>query len=572
MNVLTSALDVTIAQYTDRGQKAENQDTLGARVPEGNLLATKGAAIVIADGVSSSAAAKMASQSAVTGFLSDYYATPDTWRTSESAKRVIESLNRYLWSQGRNHIREEGFLTTFSGLILKGNHAFIFHVGDSRIYRKRGEHLEQLTRDHAQKVKGDDSYLTRALGADPILEIDFYQEEIYPGDRFLLTTDGVHESIATSELSDSMDGGSDPETLVEGLVQQALAAGSKDNLSVQFICVNQLGIASQEDTVNLLSQLPFPPLLEKGNKIDGLCVESILQETERSQVYLVTLPDGTKAVMKTPSENYRDDMAYIERFAIEAWIGKRISSRQVVRVLEGKQDRTFLYYLTEFVGGPTLGRLIKERAPIAIPDAVELLEQIISGCRAFHRKDTLHQDLKPDNIIVGKSGAVIIDFGSCWVAGIQEARALLSRESMLGTLSYSAPEYRFGGTISQRSDQFSLAVIFYEMLTGKHPYGEKYEQASNQKAFQALVYTPARHYNPLIPVWMDKALEKSLSISSASRYAALSEWLGDLRRPNLKWLTATKAPLIERRPLLFWQTFSALGWVCAIVALYFVLQ
>ena len=104
----------------------------------------------------------------------------------------------------------------------------------------------------------------------------------------------------------------------------------------------------------------------------------------------------------------------------------RIHNAHVVRVVEPPQPRSCLYYLTEYIQGPSLTQLIKERAPFAIPDAIELVDQLIKGLRAFHRKDTLHQDLKPDNVIIGKRGAVIVDFGSCWVAGIQEAGATLS--------------------------------------------------------------------------------------------------------------------------------------------------
>ena len=155
---LLPSLKISLAQFSDKGRKEENQDTIGARIPEGSALATKGIAVAIADGVSSSDSAKQASQSAICGFLTDYYATPDTWRTQQSAIRVIHSLNQSLWGQSRNSVREEGYLTTFSCLILKGNSAFVFHVGDTRVYRLRNGNLEQLTRDHTQKIDKNTTY------------------------------------------------------------------------------------------------------------------------------------------------------------------------------------------------------------------------------------------------------------------------------------------------------------------------------------------------------------------------------------------------------------------------------
>jgi len=566
---LKSSLKIALSQYSDKGpNKPENQDTVGARIPSNDqqtTLATKGIAIAVADGVSSSSAARQASQSAITGFLTDYYATPDTWRTQQSAMQVIRSLNQYLWGQSQNSVRGEGYLTTFSALILKGDKSFTFHIGDTRIYRVRENQLEQLTRDHTQRIDKDTTYLSRALGADITLEVDMQMEEIEPGDLFVLTSDGIHDAIPSREFKKLVLEHQDfPETITETLSALAVKYETKDNISVQAVKIVSIGTPSQADAVNVLSKLPFPPLLEAGNKIDGMTVEKILHESERSQVYLVKNSDGKPLVMKTPSVNYDDDPAYIERFVMESWIGARIQNPQVARVVTPPHVRKTLYYLTEHVAGPTLEQLIKERAPFAITDAIELLEQMVKGIRAFHRKDTLHQDIKPGNIVVGIQGATIIDFGSCWVAGIHEIGSPFQRDTILGTLDYSAPEYRYGGTVGQKSDQFSLAVLLYEMLTQKQPYGEAYSNAKDLKSFQKLNYIPARQHNPLVPFWLDKALEKALSIQPNARYSALSEWVKDLRSPNTKWTTPEEVPLLERDPVLTWKLVAAAGWLTAL--------
>ena len=568
MDHLQSSLRINFAQQSQSGLKPENQDTIGARIPEGNVLASKGIAIAIADGVSSSQAARQASQSAITGFLSDYYATPDTWRTEQSATRVIHSLNRYLWGLGLNSPRQEGLLTTFSAVILKGDKAFCFHVGDSRIYRIRNTQLQQLTRDHAQRIDKKTTYLSRALGADSVLEIDIQKVEVEVGDTFILTTDGIHDSISHKQLEGLLNAYSDDlDSACQRLSQQALDNDSQDNLSIQICRVESVGAASQSDAVAVLSQLPFPPLLNIGNTIDGLTVKEILQESERSQVYRVETEDGRGAIMKTPSINYNDDIAYIERFVMESWIGTRVQDSHVVRIIEPPQERSCLYYLTEHLEGPTLSQLIKERAPINIPDAVELAEEICKGVRAFHRKDTLHQDIKPDNIIVTAKGPVIIDFGSSWVAGVSEMSTSFERDFILGTLDYSAPEYRYGGRASNRSDQFSVAVLLYEMLTGKRPYGEAYGKAMNLKSFQKLKYRSATAFNPLVPFWLDKAMAKALQIHPEQRYSSFSEFIQDLKRPNPIWQNPETQPLLQRNPLRFWQTLAALGWLTAFILL-----
>ncbi len=568
MDHLQSSLSISFAQLSSAGVKNENQDTIGARIPEGNTLASKGIAIAIADGVSTSQSARQASQTAITGFLSDYYATPDTWRTQKSASVVIQSLNRYLWGLGLNNPRQEGLLTTFSCVILKGDKLFSFHVGDSRIYRLRDGQLDLITRDHASRIDNKTTYLSRALGADSVLEIDMQSQELEIGDVYVLTTDGIHDNIPHKKFETLLNAYSDNfEEACERIHKEALDLGSEDNLSIQIFRVEAIGRSNQSDAVSVLSKLPFPPLLNIGSQLDGLTVKHILQESERSQVYRVEDSTGRSAIMKTPSSNYADDMAYIERFVMESWIGSRVNNDNVVKIIEPPQNRSTLYYLTEHLQGPTLTQLMKERAPFNIPDAIDLIEQIAKGVRAFHRKDTLHQDIKPDNIIVTSRGPVIIDFGSSWVAGISEMSTSIVRDHVLGTLDYSAPEYRYGARPTQRSDMFSVAVLLYEMLTGTHPYGEAYSRAMNLKAFQKLKYRSATAFNPLVPFWLDKALAKALQIHQEQRYSSFSEWLQDVKRPNPSWLAPEAQPLLQRNPLRFWQACAAVGWLAALVQL-----
>lgn len=274
MEHLQSGLQVTFAQRSEAGRKPENQDTVGARIPEGSTLTTKGIAIAMGDGVSSSNAAREASQTAIAGFLSDYYATPDTWSTQKSAMRVIHALNSSLFGRSQNSIYGEGYLTTFTSVILKGATAFIFHVGDTRIYRLRGDTLEQLTRDHTTRIDKKTNYLSRALGADPVLEVDNLTLEVEVGDVFVLSCDGIHEFMTSQDYKQIVKNHRDNmDDLVNALFNKAFENNSDDNLSVQAVRVQQIGNASQSDAIQVLSRLPFAPLLSAGQILDGLRVK-----------------------------------------------------------------------------------------------------------------------------------------------------------------------------------------------------------------------------------------------------------------------------------------------------------
>ncbi|PCJ16007.1 MAG: serine/threonine protein kinase [Gammaproteobacteria bacterium] len=554
---------VLIDQASQAGVKEENEDSIGIRVPEGELLTAKGVVAVIADGVSASEAGKEASECCVNNFLSDYYSTPDSWTVKTSGQKVLTALNRWLFGQSQRFLENRrGYISTMSTLIVKSRTGHIFHAGDSRIYRYRGDVLELLTHDHAIQVNPATRYLSRAMGLEINLDIDYRSFDVREGDVFVLSTDGIHDFLTTNDIkqsaADFFTGASD---VADDLIQQALKVGSTDNLSCQFLKFESLASENQEDAYSKLAELPFPPDLSHGMVIDGYKVLDTIHASARSQLYVVKDskdPDAPNLVMKTPSVNFDDDLAYIERFVMEPWVGKRVVSDHVVKIVEPERPRHFLYYLCEHVDGQTLGGWIKDNPQPDVRIVVEILEQIIKGVRAFHRKETLHQDLKPDNIVITQEGVVkIIDFGSCYVAGINEIESPIERDVVLGTADYSAPEYRIGKKANTQSDQFSLAIIAYEMLTGTHPFGEKYQTCQQYRDFSNLNYIPSFGLNPLVPIWVDGALKKALSVSQELRYGDVSEFLFDLSHPNKDFLKGIPMPLLERNPIRFWQGVSA---------------
>jgi serine/threonine protein phosphatase PrpC len=558
---LQGQLDLAVGQYSSAGRKPQNEDAIGIRVPRANLLTTKGAAAVIADGVSAAEAGMEASQTCVSNFLSDYFSTPESWGVKQSAQQVLTALNRWLYSQGQGlHDSQKGFITTFSALILKSQTAHVLHVGDSRIYRMRAGVLERLTQDHSIPVSDDHAYLSRAMGLDVRLDVDYQTFDAQQGDMYLLTTDGIHDTLSAATIGTVMLKGGEPQSICDALGTKALEAGSEDNVSCQLLRVDQLPGAEINDVINRLTALRFPPDLEPGMVLDGLRIVKEIHASTRSQIYQVEdVATGEQLCMKTPSVNFEDDPPYIERFVMESWVGTRINSPYVVKVREGSQAKSCLYYLTEYINGMSLGQWMREHPKPAVEEAVFLIDQVAKGIRALHRRETLHQDIKPDNILIDTEGRVkIIDFGSCHVAGIAEISTPLERDIILGTATYSSPEHTLKQPKSYRSDLFSLAVISFEMLTGELPFGGKLEHCSNQADYLKTRYTESYKLNPLVPYWIDGALKKSLRFHEERRHADVAEFVYELQHPNPKYLEYHQRPLLERDPLRAWKWIAGL--------------
>ena len=266
--------------------------------------------------------------------------------------------------------------------------------------------------------------------------------------------------------------------------------------------------------------------------------------------------------------NFEDDPAYIERFIMEQWIGRRVDSPYVVKIIE-PEKKTALYTLMEYVNGLTLEKWMRENPKPDINEVIRLAELMSRGIRALHRKDILHQDIKPDNIILDTQGVPkIIDFGSCYAAGVEEIDTPFDREEALGTAVYSAPETRFRMRKTKKSDMFSLALIIYEMLTSELPFGEQLENLTDQRKISALKYHPATHHNPMVPMWMDLALQAALSPTPEGRPAAMSEFIFDLQQPNKKYRQREFEPLAKRNPLVFWQGIAAIEFVGLLVLIF----
>jgi serine/threonine protein phosphatase PrpC len=574
---MVARLKVKVGQFSDKGVKAENQDSLGFSVPSNLVtLETKGVACALADGISSSAAGKQASQACVTGFISDYFSTPDSWSVKQSGGKVLTAINTWLHGQSNQYKdASRGLASTFSAMVIKSTTAHLFHVGDSRIYLFRDGELEQLTTDHRIRIDDNKEYLGRAFGVDYCLDIDYKSLTAEEGDRFLFTTDGVHDVLSHKQLralmgeeSDDLDG------LAEKICRQALQQNSPDNVSCQILQVEQLPTQDANEVFAQLTALPFPPELYEGVILDGYRITRELHASSTSQLYLaVDTETGDKVVLKTPSVNFEDDPAYLERFQLEEWIGRRVVSPHVVQTVEQKRPRRFLYYVLEYVDGKTLEQMLDDNGTLDLKTVRELVPQIVAGLRAFHRLDMLHQDLKPGNIMVTHDGVLkIIDFGSTKIAGIADISTPVERRELLGTKHYTAPEYLLGKHGTAKSDQFALGCIVYQMLTGKLPYGEKLASVRDQRGINRLSYRPISEYISDIPHWVDKAIRKAVQLTPESRYEAMSEFESDLVKPNPDYLREEQLPLLQRNPVGFWRSLCMLLVITNLILIYLLTQ
>lgn len=575
-------LKLAFGGYSDAGVKDENQDAFAAFIPNKLELRSKGTVIAIADGVSSASKAAEASQLAVTQFIQEYYATPETWSTQKSSAKVLTSLNQWLFSQSGlvddlQYDNSPQWLTTFSALIAKSTTGYIFHVGDTRVTKYRDQQIEVVTRDHNRKSGGKAVLLTRALGADPRLKVDVHEIDLQPKDIYILTCDGVHDFLSHKELKTHLDGmpefptSKDLEVTSKAIVENALAKGSDDNVSCFLSFIEATPNRKLDEIQRDLLAKAIPPALQVGNKLDGYVVKKVIHASIRSHLYLV-VDEKTQLpyVLKAPSANFSDDAIYLQGFMREAWVGERIKHNNVMRVQNLQNESRFLYHICEYIEGQTLSEWIHDNPKPTISQVRGIIEQVISALRAFQRLDLVHRDLKPDNIMIDQYGHIkLIDYGTVFVASLDENQETIKEEVPHGSLNYIAPETLLNMQSDNQSDLFSLGVICYEMLTGELPYKPMQRAEVTFSDYSEFHYRSIKQFRADLPHWIDASLQKATEANPASRYQAFSEFFTDLNKSNSTAVEEYKSkPIMQRNPVQFWQSVSGLLFVALVIALF----
>jgi serine/threonine protein phosphatase PrpC len=559
---MSQQLKISLGQHSDKGRKETNQDFHGAWIPDEALLGTKGCAIALADGVSSSKVSREASEAAVRGFFDYYYSTSQALSVKKSALQVLGAVNSWLHSQNHQGVyryeKDRGYVCTFSSLVVKSTTAHVFHVGDSRVYRLRDDSLEQLTTDHRLVVSEEKSYLSRAMGINPRLDIDYHAFPAERGDVFVLATDGVYEFASARFIVNAVkDHAADLDAAARKIVAEAFERGSDDNLTVQIVRIDALAEQEATEVHAQVAELPFPPALAPRMAFDGYVILRELHTSARSSLFLAK--DGeseTPVVIKTLSTELKADPAQVDRFLMEDWIAQRINSAHVIRRVDSGRRKHFLYNVTEYLEGQTLAQWMIDNPRPELETVRVIVEQIAKGLMAFHRLEMLHQDLRPANVIIDKTGtAKIIDLGSTRVAGIAETTAA-DPANLLGTAQYAAPEYFLGEYGTPKSDLFSLGVIAYQMLSGRLPFGAEVAKSRTKAAQRLLVYETVLDDEREIPAWFDDVLRKATHPDPAKRYEELSEFVYGMRHPDPEWLNRKRPPLLERNPVAFWRGVS----------------
>jgi serine/threonine-protein kinase len=224
-----------------------------------------------------------------------------------------------------------------------------------------------------------------------------------------------------------------------------------------------------------------------------------------------------------------EDEEFINKFRKESLSSASLSHPNIVSIYDvGAQDGIY-YIVMEYVNGKTLKELIKEKAPMAAYDVINIARQICIALEHAHSNNIIHRDIKPQNILVTHDGIVkVADFG---IARVSNSSTLTNTGSVLGTAYYISPEQARGGYVDEKTDIYSLGIVMYEMATGKVPFDGESPVTVALKHLQEEPMKPSE-LNENIPPALEGIILKCLAKNPASRYESATELIKDLDRAS----------------------------------------
>ena len=566
------SFDVDIGHASERGPRTLNEDFAAAqRHAAGDAAPAVIAAI--ADGVSAGGEGRMAAQTSVLSLVEDFFVAPATWDTTVILDRVISAQNS--WLVAHNRRGSSAAMSTLTALAMRGQTWTLAHVGDTRAYLLRADasgalDCRRLTQDHALDHPDLRSQLTRAMGLDDAVRIDYLQGDLHLGDRFVLLTDGVHGKLNPARIAALAAQGSAQQASV-ALVQAALAAGAQDNATALVVRVLGLTRRRLADAVSRSRQLPVPRRMKVGDVIDGHVVTALVADTGVHLLYQVrSSASGALRALKMLHPSRANDPQERAMLAHEAWLSERVGERAgegFVR-LHALPEATEFYLLFDWHSGQTLERLLAQRGSrgLAVSDVVAWGLAVARSLGYLHRLGVVHRDVKPGNLHLGDDGQVrLLDLGVA-LSGSESAE---QRELHAGTPSYMNPELWDGATADSQSDLFALGVTLYQLLTGHLPYGEI-------EPYQKLRYRrdakPPSRLRPDVPIWLDRIVLKAVAREAKQRFETAEELVLAMERGASRPLSAIPvSPMLARDPIALWKIALGVSVLFNLLLVYWLL-
>jgi serine/threonine protein phosphatase PrpC len=551
-----TGVQASVGFVSETGPRERNEDfvaaVFGAELPQPR----REVVAAIADGIGGAKGGRVAAETAVRGFLDGFWDLPETMEVRRAAATIIDSLNKWIQSLGRQDPELAGMGCTFTALVLRGRIVHLLHVGDTRAYRLSGDRLTCLTTDHVRSRADGSRVLYRALGIEAEVRLDYATQPVALHDRFLLCSDGMWGSLTDESIADILRERSAPGDAAKALVAAALDAGSTDNTTALVMDVVGLPTAQSADIVsNTIMQLPLIPTPIDGQTVDGFVLKVLISDGRYSRLFGATDEiEGGEVALKFPKPQVATKAIFHAAFVREAWVGSRVTSPWLGRIIELPPGRqTCLYTVMPLYTGELLERRLARPPMLDLEEGRNIAIKLARAAAALHRAGIIHRDIKPDNVILEGGGSLkLIDLGVVRIPGMED----FPPENIPGTTAYMAPEMFSGEPGNEATDIYALGVTMFRAFTDEFPYGNP-DGTSPPTRNRPRDFSNLR---PDLPAWLQATLGRAIAVNPTERFHDMMEFALEMESGPSRAPPAMRRPLTlyERHPVRFWQVVAAL--------------
>jgi serine/threonine protein phosphatase PrpC len=539
---------LAIAPAATASAAAESADFHAIYSGEAFGKAGRGIVAAVARGIGPGRRALEAAQIAVDSLAEGYFGAAATLGPSRAASLALASANAWMFSQSRAD-PHRSMAASLTALIFVGRHVRIIHVGDCRVYRKRGRQLLPLTSEHVRPLPDGTEQLSRCIGGDAQLHIDYIEDDAEPSDRYFVLSKGGYAALPSGRLIEILAADRHVEEVASSVIEVVRAGtGRPADATALVIDVLKLPESSFDEMAAMFAELPIRGVPRDGDNWDGFILGRTLYRSRYTTLKLARdTASGRDVVLKIPLSSMLHDQVFRAGFLREAWVGATVHSPRIASYIDvSPERRSSLYLVLPYYRGETLEARLTRKPPIPYLEGIGLALKLCAVVEELAAFQVVHRDLKPENVLVLPDGEIkLLDLGLAYLPGVDEP----DDDRLGGTTRYMAPELFRKRPADQCSEVFSLGVTVYRLFSGgAFPYGARESY-------------PLQRLRPDLPAWLGHCIGRAIEMDRDKRFKDAGKF-ADALENGLSRGEALPSQAVSWRerisPLRIWQSLALL--------------
>ena len=412
---------------------------------------------------------------AVHGLIDGLYNARPTLGRSQALTQALSAINRWMFARHGTDGLREGPAASLSAIIFSGTRAGLVQIGSGMILRVRAGEVARLTEPQLRPAPDGRLGARRSLGSDSRLLLDYLEEPVLTGDRYILLSDirtaGQEALIDARQLAAICATPEPAAGMARALAvlpdTETAAAPRRGVLVIDVLAMPEPTAGSADAS---LAELPLAPVPQEGENRDGYLIGRTLHRGAYTLLkHAIDTRTRQPVVLKFPLPAMLNDRVFQAGFARETWIGHTIRSPVIARVIAPEPGRrSSLYIVMPYYQGETLEARISREPRFSVAEIVAVALPLCQAVEDLRALQVLHRDLKPENVMLINGGGLrLLDLGLAYLAGVEDAG---SGQGLAGTIRYMAPELLRGAGPDDRTEVYALGVILHRLAAfGRFP-------------------------------------------------------------------------------------------------------